>query len=138
MWQNIFYMMTGPFKPQVTMKWVFLFDNQKGDLIIVKRSFLKYLKYAVKLILYRFPQKNTEDEIREQIFNSLIHLQSQVSVVSVFLFVCYYWYFHLNLKFCIYLAYTQRFSDTNFIFPLYTATMCVKQSQCDTSVDFHF
>lgn len=87
MWQNLIHRMTGPFKPQVTINGVFLFDHQKGDLIIVKRSFLKYLKYTAKLILYHFPQKNTEDEIREQIFNSLMHLQSQV---SVFLFVCYY------------------------------------------------
>lgn len=40
---NLIYKMTEPFKLQVTMKWMCLFDNQEGDVIIVNGSLLKYL-----------------------------------------------------------------------------------------------
>lgn len=40
------------------------------------------------LAIVCFPQKNTEDEIRELVLNCLIHLQSQVQAVAAFLFLC--------------------------------------------------
>lgn len=59
-------------------------------MIIVKVSVIKYL-WCIYLMLaiVCFPQKNTEDEIREHVLNCLIHLQSQVKAVTTFLFLCF-------------------------------------------------
>lgn len=69
-------------------------DNQQCGVIIVKVSILKYLcviLYTVDLILgiFFFPQKNTEDEIRDHIFKCLIHLQNQVNIFTASSLVCH-------------------------------------------------
>lgn len=58
---------------------------------IVKVSVFRYLCGMfgyLKLDIICFPQKNTEDEIREHVFSYIIHLQSQVTAAAAFSFLC--------------------------------------------------